>query len=218
MQLLADVSRALRPPGAQAQRLRRARSVRRGNGGARGDRAAEVGTALRATRRHSLAIKDDLYVAGLPAEWGSRMLKGFVPTRRRLRRATRAAGAVIVGKTPRRPEFALSGKTRTSPPAPPATPGPAPAPGGSSGGAVAAVAAGMVPLAIGTDAGGSTRMPAGYTGLVGLRPSNGRIPRCYGFAPMAVDFQAIGPITRTCATSSCRSASWEAPTRAIPSL
>ena len=56
---------------------------------------------------------------------------------------------------------------------------------------------GIVPYAIGTDAGGSIRMPAGYTNLVGLRPSNGRIPRRYGFQPMALDFQVIGPVTRT---------------------
>ena len=70
-------------------------------------------------------------------------------------------------------------------------------PGGSSGGAAASVAAGITPLAIGTDAGGSTRMPASYTGLVGLRPSNGRIARRFGFPPMAIDFQAIGPFART---------------------
>ncbi len=145
-----------------------------------------------------VAIKDNLYVAGLPAEWGSRMLKGFVPDRDDICvERLRAAGAVIVGKTTT-PEFALSGKTENLTTGTTRNPwDPRLTPGGSSGGAVAAVAAGMVPLAIGTDAGGSTRMPAGYTGLVGLRPSNGRIPRCYGFAPMAVDFQAIGPITRT---------------------
>ena len=126
------------------------------------------------------------------------MLKGFVPERddvcvERLR----AAGAVIIGKTTT-PEFALSGRTENLATGTTRNPwDPRLTPGGSSGGAVAAVAAGMVPLAIGTDAGGSTRIPASYTGLVGLRPSNGRIPRCYGFPPMALDFQAIGVITRT---------------------
>ena len=55
----------------------------------------------------------------------------------------------------------------------------------------------MVPLSLGTDAGGSIRMPASYTGLVGMRPSNGRVPRRYGFPPMALDFQAIGLVCRT---------------------
>jgi aspartyl-tRNA(Asn)/glutamyl-tRNA(Gln) amidotransferase subunit A len=145
-----------------------------------------------------VAIKDNLYVGGLPAEWGSRMLKGFVPDRDDICvERLRAAGAIIIGKTTT-PEFALSGKTENLTTGTTRNPwDPRLTPGGSSGGAVAAVAVGMVPLAIGTDAGGSTRMPAGYTGLVGLRPSNGRIPRCHGFPPMAVDFQAIGPITRT---------------------
>src|SRR5690606_22081487 len=74
---------------------------------------------------------------------------------------------------------------------------PALTPGGSSGGAVASVAAGMAPLAIGTDAGGSTRLPTGYTGLYGLRPSTGRIARRHGFPPMALDFQVIGPLARS---------------------
>ncbi len=145
-----------------------------------------------------VAIKDNLYVAGLPAEWGSRMLKGFVPDRDDICvERLRTAGAVIIGKTTT-PEFALSGRTENLVTGTTRNPwNPSLTPGGSSGGAVAAVAAGMVPLAIGTDAGGSTRMPASYTGLVGLRPSNGRIPRCYGFPPMALDFQAIGVITRT---------------------
>jgi aspartyl-tRNA(Asn)/glutamyl-tRNA(Gln) amidotransferase subunit A len=145
-----------------------------------------------------VSIKDNLYVGGLPAEWGSRMLKGFVADRDDICvERLRAAGAVIIGKTTT-PEFALSGTTENLTTGTTRNPWDSRlTPGGSSGGAVAAVAAGMVPLSIGTDAGGSTRMPAAYTGLLGLRPSNGRIARCYGFPPMALDFQAIGPITRT---------------------
>ena len=145
-----------------------------------------------------VAIKDNLFVAGLPAEWGSLMLKGFVPEHDDICvERLRAKGAIIIGKTTT-PEFALSGRTENRVTGTTRNPWDSRlTPGGSSGGAVAAVAAGMVPLAIGTDAGGSTRIPASYTGLVGLRPSNGRVPRRYGFPPMALDFQAIGLITRT---------------------
>jgi aspartyl-tRNA(Asn)/glutamyl-tRNA(Gln) amidotransferase subunit A len=145
-----------------------------------------------------VTIKDNLHVGGLPAEWGSLMLKGFVPEHDDICvERLRAAGAVIMGKTTT-PEFALSGRTENRVTGTTRNPwNPRLTPGGSSGGAVAEVAAGMVPISIGTDAGGSTRMPASYTGLVGLRPSNGRVPRRYGFPPMALDFQAIGLITRT---------------------
>lgn len=145
-----------------------------------------------------ISVKDNLFVGGLPAEWGSRLFRGHVPEHDDLCvERLRAAGAVIVGKSATA-EFALSGRTDTLVLGTTRNPwDPALTPGGSSGGAVASVAAGMLPLAIGTDAGGSIRLPASYTGLVGLRPSNGRIPRRYGFPPMAIDFQAIGLATRT---------------------
>ena len=145
-----------------------------------------------------VAIKDNLYVKGLPAKWGSLMLEGFVPQHDDICvERLRAGGAIILGKTST-PEFALSGRTESRIAGTTRNPWDLRlTPGGSSGGAVAAVAAGMVPLAIATDAGGSTRLPASYTGLVGLRPSNGRIPRRFGFPPMALDFQAIGLVART---------------------
>lgn len=145
-----------------------------------------------------VAIKDNLYVRGLPANWGSLMLDGFVPEHDDICvERLRGAGAIILGKTTT-PEFALSGRTENRISGTTRNPWNLElTPGGSSGGAVAAVAAGLVPLAIGTDAGGSIRLPASYTGLVGLRPSNGRVPRRYGFPPMALDFQAIGLVVRT---------------------
>lgn len=145
-------------------------------------------------------IKDNLFVKGLPATWGSRLFEGFMPADDdRVVSYLRAAGVVIVGKT-NTPELALAahtdnlvfGKTRNPWDV-------ALTPGGSSGGAVAAIAAGLAPIAIGTDAGGSIRRPAGYAGIVGLRPSTGRIPRRHGFPALANDFQAIGPAARTVA-------------------
>lgn len=145
-------------------------------------------------------IKDNLFVKGLPATWGSRLFEGFMPADDdRVVSYLRAAGVVIVGKT-NTPELALAahtdnlvfGKTRNPWDV-------ALTPGGSSGGAVAAIAAGLAPIAIGTDAGGSIRRPAGYAGIVGLRPSTGRIPRRHGFPALANDFQVIGPAARTVA-------------------
>ncbi|AVF04350.1 MULTISPECIES: amidase [Devosia] len=145
-----------------------------------------------------VVIKDNLYVAGQPASWGSHLFADFVPEQDDICVARlRAAGAVIIGKT-NTPEFALSGHTTS--PRFGTTRSPwdtSLTPGGSSGGAAAAVSAGLVPVAIGTDAGGSIRTPAAYTGLLGLRPANGRVPRRHGFPPMAIDFQAIGLLART---------------------
>lgn len=170
-------------------------------------RAAEEATVRqRASRRLGpldgipVSIKDNLFVGGMPASWGSLLFQEHVPENDDICvERLRDAGAVILGKTTT-PEFALMGRTQSRLKGITRNPwDPSLTPGGSSGGAVAAVAAGMVPLSIGTDAGGSIRMPASYTGLVGMRPSNGRVPRRYGFPPMALDFQAIGLVARTMA-------------------
>ncbi len=159
-----------------------------------------AGAALGPLDGVPVSVKDNLHVAGMPARWGSRFFADFVPAQDDIVvERLRAAGAVIVGKTST-PEFALSGRCFSPLTGHTRNPlNPALTPGGSSGGAVAAIAAGMVPLSVATDAGGSTRLPAGYTGLVGLRPSNGRIARRHGFPPMALDFQAVGLIAATLA-------------------
>jgi aspartyl-tRNA(Asn)/glutamyl-tRNA(Gln) amidotransferase subunit A len=145
-----------------------------------------------------VSVKDNIFVAGLPAQWGSLLFRDYVPDRDDICvERLRAAGAVIVGKTTT-PELALMGRTESRLCGVTRNPwNTALTPGGSSGGAVASVAAGVTPLAIGTDMGGSTRAPASYTGLVGLRPSTGRIARRFGFPPTAIDFQVIGAFART---------------------
>jgi aspartyl-tRNA(Asn)/glutamyl-tRNA(Gln) amidotransferase subunit A len=145
-----------------------------------------------------VSVKDNIFVAGLPACWGSLLYRDFVADRDDICvERLRAAGAVIVGKTTT-PELAMLGRTDSRLSGITRSPwDPALTPGGSSGGASASVAAGVTTLAIGTDMGGSTRLPASYTGLVGMRPSTGRIPRRYGFPATCIDFQVIGPFART---------------------
>lgn len=145
-----------------------------------------------------ISVKDNLWVAGMPARWGSRLWADFVPTCDDIVvERLKAAGAIILGKTSM-PEFAFSGRSDSLLYGPTRNPWNLQlTPGGSSSGAVASVAAGMTPFAVATDAGGSTRLPASYTGLYGLRPSNGRIPRRHGFPPVALDFQAIGLVARS---------------------
>jgi Asp-tRNA(Asn)/Glu-tRNA(Gln) amidotransferase A subunit family amidase len=129
-----------------------------------------------------ISVKDHVWVAGLPATNGSRALADFVAPRSAacVERLV-AAGAVIVGKT-NNPEFCyrgfsdneLFGATR-NPRDPTRTAG------GSSGGAAASVAAGLVPLAVGTDGGGSIRIPSAFCGTYGLKPSFGLVPKVPGF-------------------------------------
>lgn len=117
------------------------------------------------------------FLAGAPMTMGSRSLKDFVPDRdgEYMRRA-KAAGLVIFGKT-NTPEFGSVAYTEPELFGPCRNPWDrARTPGGSSGGSAAAVAAGIVPMAHGNDGGGSLRIPAGCTGLFGLKPSRGRMP------------------------------------------
>lgn len=147
-----------------------------------------------------ITIKDNIFVGGMRCTWGSRLFESFVPAHDDICiERLRACGAIVIGKT-NTPEFALASRTDNLVFGTTRNPWDiALTPGGSSGGAAASVAAGLVPLALGTDAGGSIRSPASFTGLVGLRPTNGRIPRRYGFPPLALDFQAIGLLSRTVA-------------------
>jgi aspartyl-tRNA(Asn)/glutamyl-tRNA(Gln) amidotransferase subunit A len=144
-----------------------------------------------------LTVKDNLFVGGLRATWGSKLFVDFIAPQDDLPVARlRAAGAVIVGKT-NTPELSLSGYTDNLVFGSTGNPwAPALSPGGSSGGPVAAVASGMAPLALATDAGGSIRRPAGHAGVAGLKPGLGRVPRRFGFPPLAHDLQVIGPIAR----------------------
>jgi aspartyl-tRNA(Asn)/glutamyl-tRNA(Gln) amidotransferase subunit A len=145
-----------------------------------------------------VSVKDNILVAGMPATWGSRALADFIPDRDELPVAKlRAAGAVILGKT-NVPELTLEGYTRNDLFGVTRNPWDRRlTPGGSSGGGAAGVAAGLVPAAIGTDGGGSIRRPACHTGLVGWKPSAGRIPRIDGFPAILTDFETIGTLTRS---------------------
>ena len=167
------------------------------------DDAVQSGADLGPLHGVPISIKDLELTKGVTTTMGSALFRDRVPDMDSVVvERVKASGAIILGKT-NTPEFGQSGTTENKVGEPCRNPwNTERTPGGSSGGAAAALAAGLCTLSMGTDGGGSIRIPASFSGVYGIKPTQGRVPRYGGYGrPSANHFSQSGPLTRTVADS-----------------